>query len=345
MRLTALLGATALIAVSAGAAQAGNFNGWYIGLEGGANWLNDNDGVFLETGVPVTPATFDFDTGWALLGTLGYSFGSWRVEGELGYRQNDIDAVAIGPFFTPLPGDDVEQFTIMANALYDIRLSDRFNISLGGGLGVDRVDLDDGLDVSDDHWGFAYQGIVGLSYAVSRRMDVTMNYRYLNADGSDFDSSAFPIGYSSENFQNHTVTIGLRYDLSPDEIPAPPAPPPPPPPVEPRQFIVFFGFDKYNLTEEAQRVVAEAADAAKNHGSASIVVIGHTDTVGSAAYNQALSERRANTVREALVALGIDGGAISASGRGKTELLVQTGDNVKEPQNRRATIDLDGPST
>ena len=120
--------------------------------------------------------------------------------------------------------------------------------------------------------------------------------------------------------------------------PTPEAPPPPPPAI--KQFIVFFGFNKYNLTAEAQAVVAEAASAAKSQGAASIAIVGHTDTVGGNAYNQKLSEKRAGAVKDELVRLGIPGDKISAMGKGETELLVQTGDSVKEPQNRRATIDL-----
>ena len=112
------------------------------------------------------------------------------------------------------------------------------------------------------------------------------------------------------------------------------APPPP------RQFLVFFGFNKSNLTSDAEGVVSNAARTAKETGSASLVIVGHADTVGSDHYNQNLSERRAVAVRTALEAQGIDAGKITASGLGETSLLVQTGDNVKEPQNRRATIDL-----
>ena len=64
------------------------------------------------------------------------------------------------------------------------------------------------------------------------------------------------------------------------------------------------------------------------------------DTVGSPAYNQKLSECRANAAKSNLAGKGVPEGAISASGKGETELMVQTGDGVKEPQNRRATIDL-----
>lgn len=347
MRVATLLGATALIAIGAGSAQAGTFNGWYVGIEGGANWVNDNDAVFSTPFTLPTLARVEYDTGWTVLGTVGYAFeNNWRAEFEAGYRQNESDNIFIGTLATPFPGSDLSQVTLMANVLYDIPLSDRMAISLGAGIGADNVSFADGAGVDDDSWGFAYQGIVGLSYAIGRSTEVTLNYRYLVADGGTFAGGPLAAVYNTDDFNNNTVTIGLRFDLSPEAEPLPPPPPPPPPPpAAPRQFIVFFGFNKSNLTEEAQNVVAEAAQAAKDTGSASIIVVGHTDTVGSAEYNQKLSERRAEAVRAALVALGVADGSISASGRGKTELLVQTGDNVKEPQNRRATINLDGPST
>ncbi len=71
-----------------------------------------------------------------------------------------------------------------------------------------------------------------------------------------------------------------------------------------------------------------------------LTVTGHTDTVGSAKYNQALSERRAASVKSALVADGVSGGEITTLGVGKTGLLVPTADGVREPQNRRAEIVL-----
>ncbi len=70
------------------------------------------------------------------------------------------------------------------------------------------------------------------------------------------------------------------------------------------------------------------------------MVVGHTDTVGSPAYNNALSMRRSGAVKDGLIGNGIPANAISTAGRGESELMVQTGDGVKEPQNRRATIDL-----
>ena len=109
-----------------------------------------------------------------------------------------------------------------------------------------------------------------------------------------------------------------------------------------KTFIVFFDFDKSNLTAEALQVVQEATRTARTSGAVRIVVTGHTDTVGSRAYNQALSERRANAVRDEMVREGIPANEIMTVGRNFSEPLVQTGPGVREPQNRRAVIDLGG---
>jgi len=118
------------------------------------------------------------------------------------------------------------------------------------------------------------------------------------------------------------------------------APPPPAPPPAVRQFIVFFDFDKSNLTPEAMQVVAAAVMTAKDTGMVRIVVTGHTDTVGSQRYNQALSERRAGAVKTEIVRLGLNAGDIGTVGKSFSEPLVNTGPGVREPQNRRAVIDL-----
>jgi len=139
---------------------------------------------------------------------------------------------------------------------------------------------------------------------------------------------------------------------APPPAPAPePAPyvepaAPPPPAAQPsaratvRNFMVFFDFDRSNLTPEAREIVARAVDTAKQTGSARITVTGHTDTVGSRRYNQALSERRARSVKAEMVRLGMNSSEIVTMGKNFSEPLVATGPGVREPQNRRAVIDL-----
>ncbi|MEH6665231.1 MAG: OmpA family protein, partial [Brevundimonas sp.] len=69
-------------------------------------------------------------------------------------------------------------------------------------------------------------------------------------------------------------------------------------------------------------------------------IVGHTDTSGSAQYNVGLSQRRARTVADALVAQGVSGGVIQLDARGENDLARPTADGVREPLNRRATIDI-----
>ena len=119
------------------------------------------------------------------------------------------------------------------------------------------------------------------------------------------------------------------------EAPRAPAPPP-----AVRRYIVFFDFDKSNLSPEAQQVIASAVATVKTTGMARIVVTGHTDTVGSQSYNQALSERRANAVKAEMTRLGMKPSDIGTVGKSFSEPLIATGPGVREPQNRRAVIDF-----
>ena len=107
--------------------------------------------------------------------------------------------------------------------------------------------------------------------------------------------------------------------------------------------MVFFDFDRSTLSPEAREIVAKAVDAAKQTGSVRIIVTGHTDTVGSRRYNQALSERRAMAVKREMMHDGFNGAMIATAGRNFSEPLFATGPGVREPQNRRAVIDLGNP--
>jgi OmpA-OmpF porin, OOP family len=106
----------------------------------------------------------------------------------------------------------------------------------------------------------------------------------------------------------------------------------------PRAFTVFFEFDKAAISGDADRVLVQAAETAKSGVFTRIRATGHTDTVGTARYNMALSIRRANAVRDVLVREGIPATQIVVVGRGETQLLVPTPDNINEPRNRRVEI-------
>jgi outer membrane protein OmpA-like peptidoglycan-associated protein len=118
-----------------------------------------------------------------------------------------------------------------------------------------------------------------------------------------------------------------------------------PAPSVPKSYLVFFDFNKSDLTTQATEIVDTAA---KNAGLAKVMqltVTGHTDTVGSDAYNMRLSRRRAESVAAQLEKDGIASSEIEIVAKGKRDLLVPTGDGVREPQNRRVQIVYSGGPT
>lgn len=144
------------------------------------------------------------------------------------------------------------------------------------------------------------------------------------------------------------------YYYPPYYAPAYYRPPPPPPPAygpapaaapaplasQGRSFRVFFEFDKASLSREGERVVRDAANAYRRGGAARVEVTGYTDLSGTPRYDMGLSQRRAASVRAALVAQGVPANSITERWRGKDDPLVATADGVREPQNRRVDIVL-----
>ncbi|MGH6870714.1 MAG: OmpA family protein [Rhizomicrobium sp.] len=129
----------------------------------------------------------------------------------------------------------------------------------------------------------------------------------------------------------------LERDLNPAPAPAP-APEAAAAPAA--NYTVYFDWDSWTLSAEALTTISAAIDAARTGRQSSITVVGHTDTSGSASYNQTLSVKRANVVKEVLVQMGARPESIQTSGVGEGDLAVQTADGVKEPKNRRSVITL-----
>jgi len=133
--------------------------------------------------------------------------------------------------------------------------------------------------------------------------------------------------------------LGLTYKFGQPEA-APAAAPPAPAPAAAPSFMVFFDWDRSDLSAQAMQTLQQAAAAYKQRGSARVVATGHADRSGPDDYNMALSLRRANAVKNALVNNGVPANTISVVGRGESQPLVQTADGVREPQNRRVEIVL-----
>ncbi len=109
-------------------------------------------------------------------------------------------------------------------------------------------------------------------------------------------------------------------------------------PARPASFVVFFVEGRDVLTEESRVAVEKVFAEIATRPSPDVLVVGHTDRVGSIPSNDALSLRRAETIRAELMRHGIAAENIQATGRGERELLVPTADDVAEPRNRRVEI-------
>jgi len=104
-----------------------------------------------------------------------------------------------------------------------------------------------------------------------------------------------------------------------------------------RSETIYYEFDK-GRSAETQSKINRILDVGQFCNVESITVVGHTDTSGSAVYNQALSEKRASDARSELIADGVNSNVITSMGRGETENVVDRGDGVKEALNRRTEV-------
>jgi len=153
-----------------------------------------------------------------------------------------------------------------------------------------------------------------------------------------------------ENFQeDHIAACRDKFNAAMDNMraamkpvakaePAPEPAPAPAPAVAPKPFVVFFGFDSADITDAAAQTIDDAIATAKGVGATDYSVTGYADRAGPDEYNAALSLRRSNAVRDALVARGVDGARVSVAGRGEADNAVPTDDGVREQANRRVQI-------
>jgi outer membrane protein OmpA-like peptidoglycan-associated protein len=351
-------------------------DGPYIGIEGGVSFEDQVD-VDIDTnradGLLENGAFADTELGVDADIIVGYDFGAFRLEAEGGYKRNSYDSLtvlnqAILPTGVVIPGGtvvqnerDLEIWSGMVNALVELGSDDGFQIYGGGGVGVARLDLPVevagvGTVIDDSATDFAWQLIGGAKVAVTDKLDLGVKYRYFVLDNFDLEAangSPLRADYSAHSvLASLTYNFGSRAQPAPEPAPPPPppavTPPPPPPPVvappPPRPvcntgpFIVFFDFDRSDITPEATGILNNAATAYANCGTARVMLAGHTDTSGSARYNQGLAERRNAAVQSYLAGRGVPSGMITAQAFGETQPRVPTADGVREPQNRRVEI-------
>ncbi|GAB4370580.1 MAG: hypothetical protein Kow00128_17750 [Deltaproteobacteria bacterium] len=109
-------------------------------------------------------------------------------------------------------------------------------------------------------------------------------------------------------------------------------------PPRPKTFLFYFVRDDAVLTPASRAEIGEALRAIRDHRPVEISIVGHTDTVGTRRYNRELGLKRARAVAEQVVSAGIDPSILEISSHGEGNPIVQTGDEVPEPRNRRVEL-------
>jgi len=353
----ALLAATAL-ALPMAAAQAQPVTGLYVGAGAGVNFRHDAE----SRGVRIVPD----NPGFAGVASLGWGFGNGvRAEIEGNYRENEVDKLTVeGAPGVRSSSGYLRSYGVMGNALFDLNLDRFFGLPLAPYVGVGagyvwneiknarftRGTTSYRIDDSGDGQ-FAYQAIAGVAFKL---FDVpglafTAEYRFLGTlhPKIGIDRVSGPprgdvaAGFRPENY-NHSALLGVRYNFGAPR----PAPVVAEQPVAPRQpevartYLVFFDWDRADLTDRARQIIGEAANASRTARATRIEVAGHADRSGTPQYNQRLSQRRADVVAAELVRQGVNRGDIGVTAFGESRPLVPTADGVREPQNRRVEIVL-----
>ena len=312
----------------------------------------------------------DIRTGAAPMGgaALGWGFGQGlRIEIEGDYRENPLHS-----FGGQSAAGSLRQEGAFVNAFWDFNgiadsLVPGLSPYVGVGAGYDFVHFENGavtggtglgsnflLSTAASDGGFAAQAMVGLAYDIAAvpGLAVTAEYRFTAApENFNFNGqfSALDIStranFRTDSFYNQTGLIGLRYSLFPPK-PLPAAVTAPEPVAAPpqasaaRTYLVFFDWDRADLSPRGRQIVAEAAQASTLIAVTRIEVDGYTDLSGTTAYNQKLSVRRATAVQDELVRDGVKQDEITIQGLGEANPIVPTAKGVREPQNRRVEIIL-----
>jgi outer membrane protein OmpA-like peptidoglycan-associated protein len=240
-------------------------------------------------------------------------------------------------------------------------------LTLFGGTGGPRLSIPIGelVDIYADGQGGYYTGLSGrfthsapgfavgggIDYNITRAFSVgafgRWNRIYMSPHPT-FLAYQEPSAQGPSDTRFVTTGISLKYTFLPPAPPPPAAPPPPvaqkpPPPVKKKIILrsVHFDFNKANIRSDAIPVLNEAVNVLKEEGTVGVICAGHTDSIGSDAYNMKLSRRRADAVRSYLVSHGIPAKRIRVEAFGERNPVASNDTADGRAQNRRVELNLD----
>jgi OOP family OmpA-OmpF porin len=390
--------------------------GFYLGLQAGANWVKDqNFKIYEAASVPIldlalledgsTISRIEYDVGY--LGGLVFGYGlsnGLRFEIDLAQRESDADQQHDLNREPNEDNGDVRARSLMGNLWIDLGGRGPVRPYIGGGYGLVQIEVDDPsfrespANKQDDDVG-AWQAGAGLGFDLSPHWTLSIDYRYLNSEKGKFDFlDNNPDTYTKADYRSQSAMATLRYFFfAAEPEPAPVVAPPPPPPEvvapvapadsdgdgvadeldqcpgtpagvkvndvgcplpacktpEPGQPVtlegcaagdvivlrgVNFEFDKSRLTANARGILDGVGDSLIKAPDIKVELGGHTDGKGTDEYNQRLSERRAESVRQYLVGKGVEPTRMTAVGYGESRPVADNETEEGRELNRRVEL-------
>ena len=355
-----VFGGVVALAQTAGAQP---ISGIYVGAAGGAGFLqNQRIRGYSPSDVPsVAPSstTMGYQTGWVGLGSIGYAFGNgMRAELEGNIRANNRSFGTPPASVTSQSGRETKDGG-MFNVLFDMDIGSPYVFPyIGAGVGYQEArqtynqTTRGGIAerVAGTKGAFAGQAMIGAGFPIPGvvGLSITTEFRFAGLTGTRTypgtltnGGVATPITRTTSGNETYQLLGGLRYAFDVVPPPAPEVaatPAPAPAPEATRSYLVFFDWNRADLSAHARQVIAEAATAAPRVSTTRIDVSGHADSSGPAGINLALSRRRAETVSAELVRLGVARDTISITALGDSRPLKPAGPGAQEQQNRRVEI-------
>ncbi|CCJ71087.1 Outer membrane protein A precursor [Cronobacter condimenti 1330] len=327
MKKTAIAIAVALAGFATVAQAAPKDNTWYAG--GKLGWSQFHDTGFIPNDGP----THESQLGAG-------AFGGYQVNPYVGFEMG-YDWLGRMPYKGDTVNGAFKAQGVQLTAKLGYPVTNDLDVYTRLGGMVWRADSSSNIGGDDHDTGVSPVFAGGVEWAVTRDIATRLEYQWVNNIGD-----AQTVGTRPDNGM---LSVGVSYRFGQEDNVAPvvaPAPAPAPE-VQTKHFTlksdVLFTFNKSTLKPEGQQALDQLYSQLSNLDpkDGSVVVLGFTDRIGSDAYNQGLSEKRAQSVVDYLISKGIPSNKISARGMGESNPVTgNTCDNVKA---RAALIDCLGP--
>lgn len=226
---------------------------------------------------------------------------------------------------------------------YDLFLSQRVSLYFKGGIGYWMLDsYADTITKATSANGVSPLGELGVNYRITPKLFFNLGYKYIsdvgNHDASGFDQHSLVAG-ATYHFKGEVFQDVLN-DQPETALPHSSFDPPKPLAVTFDARDIKFDFDssEIKLTENLSLKISEIVQFLSDNPQVKIEVIGHTDSLGSDAYNLALSTQRAKAVAQLVIDSGVSKSRISVVGKGENEPIVTNSTAIGRAQNRRVEI-------